>query len=181
MYDSGNPQQKLLALQAQRESMKKELDQTVIDLNQQWDKLDKLNVFSADIESQRESLNVTKNTLNQLQSQYELAKIEAENPLRITKYDEAQTPKENDALRKYLILIGLSVVGFVAVVAGVSRLEFQTRRVNSSAEVTEGLGLRLMGDLPPLHQSNWQRLFTFRAPRPPFCREWLPNRSTAFA
>ena len=42
-------------------------------------------------------------------------------------------------------------------------MEFQNRRLNSSDEITDGLGLRLMGDLPPLTRS---RGLSFRSTPP---------------
>lgn len=80
----------------------------------------------------------------------ELAKLEGSLPLhpRITRHAEAFVPTEKEYGRplKYAIAGGVLAFGFV--VAGLSLLEAQGRRVYASDDVLQGLGLSVVGSLP---------------------------------
>ncbi len=82
--------------------------------------------------------------------------MEAEN--RIQKKDKAVRPQADDAIQKYLGVGFAGVVGFGMVLFGIAYVEFQSRRLNSVAEVKEGLGLPVVGELPTLSGRTWRKI-----------------------
>lgn len=77
---------------------------------------------------------------------------------RVTEIERAVEPTTNDAIRKYLATAFAGLTGLGLVVFGVAFGEFQTRRLNSTRDVNEGLGLHVIGHLPPLSGRAWRKL-----------------------
>ena len=78
---------------------------------------------------------------------------------RITKLDDATVPAGNgDAIKKYVGMAFATILTFGLVVLGVAYVEFQARKVNSIHEVNDGLGIRVIGELPNVSGRTWKRL-----------------------
>jgi capsular exopolysaccharide synthesis family protein len=82
----------------------------------------------------------------------ELARLEGSLPLhpRVVRQDEAFVPTEKEYSRtiKYGLAAGFGAFGLL--LAGVCLLEARGRRVYASGDVTQGLGMRVVGTLPSL-------------------------------
>jgi capsular exopolysaccharide synthesis family protein len=84
--------------------------------------------------------------------QEEIAKlgVELQAPERVREIEKATTPRES-AGDKRLVMIGGSTVGaFFGCLCLVALLEFRSRKLTTADEVVEGLGIQLVGSLPPL-------------------------------
>jgi succinoglycan biosynthesis transport protein ExoP len=85
--------------------------------------------------------------------------VERRAPQRIIKIDDAILANSNgDAMRKYVALAFTLVFGFGLMVVSVAFVEFQARKVNSVAEVNDGLGIRVVGELPNVSGRVWRRI-----------------------
>jgi capsular exopolysaccharide synthesis family protein len=78
--------------------------------------------------------------------------LEAAQPVlpRVVVHTPAVVPTEKDLSRPIKFSLLTSVGMFVLVLTGLCLLEFRTRRVYSAGDVTEGLGLKVIGTLPTL-------------------------------
>jgi len=78
---------------------------------------------------------------------------------RIVAIDEqANVQPTSDAVRKYAAVGFAGMLGFGLMIFGIAYIEFQSRRLNTPRDVNEGLGIRVMGDLPPLSGRAWRRM-----------------------
>ena len=81
----------------------------------------------------------------------ELAKVklEIDAPSRITINERAEIPQTKDET-KPLKMAGMAAAGaFLCGLLGICWLEFRSRRVDTAEDVVHGLGMRLVGSLPP--------------------------------
>lgn len=81
----------------------------------------------------------------------EFLKVELDAPKRITRLESAKDPRtQPDDRMKKAGIVGAGVFGVV--VLGISFLEFRSRRIRSADVLVQGLGMPLVGALPPLPQ-----------------------------
>ena len=72
---------------------------------------------------------------------------------RVTRHVEAFAPTERDTSRSHKIAVAIGLLALAGVVAGLCLLEVTGRRVYSSGDLLQGLGLRILGTLPKLPAS----------------------------
>jgi len=82
----------------------------------------------------------------------EIASLEGSLPLppRVRRHNDAFLPNEKDYSKAIKYASGAAVLFFGLGLAGISLLEANRRRINASEEVSQGLGLRVVGTLPLL-------------------------------
>jgi succinoglycan biosynthesis transport protein ExoP len=69
---------------------------------------------------------------------------------RVRLHAEAFVPQERDTSRSYKVAVAVGMLAFLGLVAGMCLLEATGRRVYSSGDVLQGLGMRIVGTLPRL-------------------------------
>ncbi|NOY41021.1 MAG: polysaccharide biosynthesis tyrosine autokinase [Planctomycetes bacterium] len=69
---------------------------------------------------------------------------------RVRVINKAQTKEKINHIQRLVIAAFGGVASFGLVCYGVALLEFRRRRLNSPADVDEGLGIRVLGALPPI-------------------------------
>ena len=107
----------------------------------------------------QEEFAVQSETAKKVKAEVEAMNVELTAPDRIEKIDEAREPKNRDELKKYR-LSGMVASGFFfLVLVGVTFWEMRTQRVGSAREVTNSLGIRLVGSLPS-NRENTRRGLT---------------------
>ncbi len=68
----------------------------------------------------------------------------------------ASTPQMYNSSSRDRLAVMAALGGIGLAVVGVSLYEFQFRRLGSSHDMTEGLGMRVMGDVPMLTERSWR-------------------------
>ncbi len=103
-------------------------------------------------------------------SKQQLADIDfkRQKDLRVSIVENAQAPKQKDTARQMKVAGGGAGLACLLVVSLISFSEFRTRKISRPEDVSYGLGIRLMGTIPPLPakirknladgqaQSHWQ-------------------------
>src|SRR5262249_22238652 len=85
--------------------------------------------------------------------------VERRAPNRISKLDEATVvSSRGDAMRKYIGMAFAGILGFSVVVVAIGFVEVQSRRINAAHEVSDGLGIRIVGELPNLSPRVMKRV-----------------------
>ncbi|MEX2113455.1 MAG: polysaccharide biosynthesis tyrosine autokinase [Pirellulales bacterium] len=121
--------------------------------------------FSADVETRREELKALRDIMTKLKSQIDLTEVERLAKERIEKLDDAQLDSvSGDAIRKYVGVLFAGVLGFAAVMVGIAFVEFQSRKINGTQQVNDGLGIKVIGELPSVKGRKWRRLKGGRGP-----------------
>ncbi len=129
------------------------------DIGDKADALQRLDSFSEKVAARREALTMSSRIMNQLGSELDRAKVERLAPERITKVDDAALANNNgDAIRKYVAVAFSFFLGFGLMVVGVAFVEFQARKINSIQDVNDGLGIRVVGELPNVSGRTWRRI-----------------------
>jgi capsular exopolysaccharide synthesis family protein len=103
-----------------------------------------------EVDQARRAILQTETALNELGKQIAAISLEPALGRRITKFQDAETPRMRDTARqlKFAGVAGLGTFGLLLL--GVAFLEHRSRRINAVAEVAQGLGLPVVGTLPAL-------------------------------
>jgi polysaccharide biosynthesis transport protein len=156
---AGTSQAYLLPLlETEQEALQKTLEAINDDLAKQTAEVQKLDANSSELEARHAELDELRTITSRMGSQLRILNLELENQPRIQVVERASKPQTNDALRKYAGVGFAAFLGFGLVLFGVAYLEFQGRRLNSGAEVKDGLGLSVIGELPPLSGRSWRKM-----------------------
>lgn len=104
-------------------------------------------------------------------AEVELLNVELQSPPRVLKIEGAELPRTKDETGPFRMAMISGVGAFALGLFGVSFWEFRAKRIDTARDVTEGLGVRVLGLLP--HRPNrkglvrisearalrWQNLF----------------------
>jgi succinoglycan biosynthesis transport protein ExoP len=101
-----------------------------------------------DVEADREEIAIATEFARKVGSEVEYVQVELNAPDRVEVLAAAKTPRTKDEMRKIKAGGGGALGSFVLVLLGVSFWEFRARRVDTADDVTNGLGLKLVGILP---------------------------------
>ena len=101
------------------------------------------------MESIQEEIHSADEMVKLIGGELEALKIELNAPDRVRLIKEAKAPVGVDKSRK-IKMTGMSAGGaFAAIIMLISFWEFRAQRINSHKEVAQGLGIRVVGTLPP--------------------------------
>jgi capsular exopolysaccharide synthesis family protein len=107
---------------------------------------------SAEIEILRGEIAQDKATVDNLAFELNTARAEASVPARITAYQDAAIQKK-DIKRQMIVTIMAPLAALTGVCLCIGWWEFRARRIHSADEVVKGLGMRVVGAVPPLPQA----------------------------
>jgi polysaccharide biosynthesis transport protein len=134
------------------------LEEAEKSISEKSSELQKMEKFSAEVSSKREKLLQQQRIANQIEERLNLISVESLAQDRITKVDDATVPSFSDAIKKYVGMTFATILTFGLVLLAVAYVEFQARKINSIQEVNDGLGIRVIGELPNVSGRTWKRL-----------------------
>lgn len=105
---------------------------------------------SAELESLKAELTQLNKHTELLGAELERIRLDLEAPQRVRVVQSAAPPEGVNLWKKMLLVGFVGLMGFGTTLVGVSYWEFQSRRVDSSAQLVEGLGIRVVGTLPQI-------------------------------
>lgn len=158
---SGNSGQLSLALLLkEKEHLLEQLKTAEDDVAKQANLVEGLESFNAAVLAKQQELSALQKITNDLRYEWDRAKIETQlAPDRVTKIDNAVLASGGgDAMRKYVGVAFGGILSFALVVIGVALVEFQARKVNSVHAVNDGLGIKVIGELPNVSGRAWRRM-----------------------
>lgn len=100
------------------------------------------------LEMLKTDINRDSELLHEVARSRDILRLEQGRPPRVSVFQEAALQK-HDMKRQVLSAILAAVAGLALACVGVGWLECRVRRIHSADEVTTGLGLRLVGAVPP--------------------------------
>jgi capsular exopolysaccharide synthesis family protein len=146
-------------LEEQEKYLQEQLAASEDQIKQRSDDVAALDSFSAQVATKQEELTQLRITKNQLGNELDRLTVERLAPERITRVDKAVIANgRGDAVRKYVAVAFTLILSFSLVVLGVAIVEFQSRKVNSVKEVNDGLGIRVVGELPSIAGRAFRRV-----------------------
>ncbi len=154
-------EQQLAALEAwktEKAVLEKEFEIAKQAFNKNAEESQKFSTQSIDLELRKNELERLKRLTERMGQELEQWEVELAAAPRVTVLEPASVPKTSDIKKKYRLLYFLSAAAFGLTVLGVAGVDFLSRRVNSSAEVAYGLGVRVMGHVPTISNRYRHRL-----------------------
>lgn len=160
-------QHKITQLEAFRDDLKAEL------ANQERQGRENARV-SYEVETLRKEIARREAIVDRIGQEITKLKIELESPPRIVLAQEPTLPHVRDTGRKYK-MTGMAGLGFFGLIAGgIVLLEYRSRRIGAFHDVSQQLGMRVMGSVPTVprsvtngrrgrhngHAAYWQNLLT---------------------
>ncbi len=140
------------ALELQKELYVKQFDETTQNIARQSESVQKLEKFNGDADQLRIEIAQLQSVVNEMGNTLTQWNIELDAEPRVMIRDKAAAARAVDPMKQYAMAGFGGLLGFGLALAGATFYEFFSRRLNSAAEVTEGLGIRVMGDLPALRR-----------------------------
>jgi capsular exopolysaccharide synthesis family protein len=113
----------------------------------------KLGVAQGEIELIKRDLGLIQKSADALAAHIDSLQIEKEAPPRVTLFSDTLVTRHSDGPKRlrYSAIAGL--IGFIAGSAPFLLLEMRRRRIDQTEEITEGLGLTVVGTLPYVKRS----------------------------
>ena len=122
-------------------------------------KVNNLGKRSVDIEMMHSELDSLDLALAEISSKREKLSVESRARPRITRDQQAQEPGTVDKPKLALILsIMVAGIGFVLPISGIVWWDVQNRRINSTEDISRGLGLSVIGSVPVIPGKAIRRL-----------------------
>lgn len=140
------------ALEVQRKLYAEQLDQTQKRIEEQSVKVQNLEKFNGDADELRDEIVQLQTVVNQMSETLTQWNIELNAPPRVKSLGEASAARAVDPYKQYGMAGFGGFLGFGLALAAATFYEFFSRRLNSATDVAEGLGIRVMGDLPALRR-----------------------------
>ncbi len=117
-----------------------------------------LNLKTQDLVTDAEEITVIASTASVLGKEVEQSRLELNAPERVRRLNDAEVPKQKDESKRYKMCGAAALGGFAFGILGISFWEYRTRRVYSTHEVVQSLGLNLVGTLPALPSNTGRAL-----------------------
>jgi len=114
---------------------------------------EQLGRYSADLEAERAEVERLKAIAARMGDELERWNIELAAPPRVRVLEEASTPRISNINDKYRLVSFLGLMAFLGTGAAVVLLDFFLRPVSSAYQISYGLGLPVLGDLPLIERS----------------------------
>jgi capsular exopolysaccharide synthesis family protein len=150
-------------MKVEKELLVNRLKEINAEMDTQAENIQKLVKFNGDADQLRSEIDHTKMTMATLMNELTLRNVELGADSRVQIAARAGTPMP---VRPYQQAIATGVTGlfgFGLALLGVTFFEFLTRKLNASHELADGLGIRVMGDLPALRRRIGMRSRSRRA------------------
>lgn len=145
----------------QADAMLEITNQSVIGLTEQLDEMSQRTANATTNSNQillkQEDLQKKMQVREEVSQQVAQRTLESRSPPRVEAWQPA-TSEGNDRVMKYSIVGFSGLLGFLSAVFGVSFVEFQKRRIGSTNDISEGLGVHVIGALPALSGNTWSRM-----------------------
>lgn len=128
------------------------------DIRARESELKVLNLTTQDMQTDSEAIALVASTTGTIGKEVEVLKLELNAPERVRVMNKAEVPKQKDESKRYKMCAGAALGAFALGIFGVSFWEYRSRRVYSTQEVVNSLGLNLVGTLPALPTTKGRTL-----------------------
>jgi len=134
-------------LAAQIADTSKEFDQVAKDVTA-------LGNANADLEARRNEIEQLQAVTNEIGAQLQSSDVDIAMPNRVELLEEARVPETEDRLFRWLLTTLAGLGGFAAGGGLILAFEYLRDRISSPDEVTQRLGLRVIGTVPKVSRSG---------------------------
>lgn len=140
-------------LRMRREIIAKQLEDTSKEFDEVAKEVTNLGNANADLEARRNEIAQLQTVTNQMGIQLNASEVDIAMPNRVELIEEASVPGEGDELFRLLLTALAGLAGFAAGFGLVILLEYQRARLGSVEDVTQRVGIRVIGTVPTISRS----------------------------
>ncbi|MFM9058732.1 MAG: polysaccharide biosynthesis tyrosine autokinase [Planctomycetaceae bacterium] len=140
-------------LRMRREIIAKQLEETSKEFDQVAKEVTALGNANADLEARRNEIAQLQAVTNQMGIQLNASEVDIAMPNRVELIEEAGLPGVGEDLSRILLSALAALAGFGLGFAGVILLEYQRARIATVADVTQRIGMRVIGTVPAISRS----------------------------
>ena len=136
------------AFERHRESITTQIEELKKQKEELTERLTAMTRDTAELDNKRQKVKTLQHLVDELNGDLYKISVEKQAPPRVQMLDDAIPPTATSIKRK-IGLVGFSgFAAFAMVGLTVAFFEFQARRISSSSQLSDGLGLRVVGALP---------------------------------
>ncbi|MGD9719583.1 MAG: polysaccharide biosynthesis tyrosine autokinase [Pirellulales bacterium] len=143
----------------QREHLEKALEEAEAHIEKETAKFDSIEKYSGNVMAKKKELAALEQIMTELKADLDRTEVERLAMDRIEKIDDAQLDStRGDSIRKYVATLFSGFLAFCLVVVGIAFFEFQSRKLVATPQVNDGLGIKVIGELPSVSGRKWRRI-----------------------
>jgi len=135
-------------LQREVELLAAEEQQLRAEVDTQKTEARQIGISSFELESLKREVEQGEELARSFSDEIQKLSVELQSPARVTLHRSSEIPRKPNVSKKYRLTAFAGLGGFGAVVGLMVWFEVLTRRISSTHEVADGLGLRILGSLP---------------------------------
>lgn len=147
---SGNPG----LLRLRREMLAKRLEETSKEFDQVAKEVTAMGSANADLEARRNEIAQLQQVTNQMGLQLNASEVDIAMPNRVELLEEARVPTDGDEIFRIMLTSLAALAGFGAGAGLVILLEYLRDRIAAAEQVSERVGLRVIGTVPRVSRSR---------------------------
>ena len=167
--DSRLLQEDLQVLQLKVRSLLQRRNKIYADYKVQSDQLRSMGAYNAELDGEKMAIKSQEEFVSDVKKEMEMLELEVASKPQIRVLQDAIIPDENNLIMKYFQVIAAAMMTMFVTILGVAFWDMQSKRVNSSQELSEVGDLRVVGSLPqisgrraggllPMSEINKQRI-----------------------
>jgi len=141
-------QSQIAEVELERAVLEDELKVALEQFQKEAAEAEQLGKYSADLEAEKTEVDRLKAVATKIGDELERWNVELAAPPRVRVLEEASTPRISNISDKYRLVTFLGLMTFLGTGAVVVLLDFLLRPVSSAYQISYGLGLPVLGDLP---------------------------------
>jgi len=143
---------KIVAKKQEEELIQENIDETIKGIAALQAQINRVGHTSADLEARAADVDQLREFGADLRARLDQLALDLQRDARVRLIQEAAQPETGEILKYYFVIALAGMGGLTIALFGVSYWEFQARRINSSEQLTQGLGMPVVGTLPALDQ-----------------------------
>jgi succinoglycan biosynthesis transport protein ExoP len=140
-------------LRFRRDLIAKRLEETSKEFDEVARDVTNLGNANADLEARRSEIEQLQKVTNELGVQLNASEIDLSTPNRVELLEEARVPGSNDTLTRIMLTALTALAGLVAGGALVLLVEYLRDRMAAPQQITQRVGLRVIGTVPKVSRS----------------------------
>ena len=141
-------QSQIAAAELERAVLEDELKVALEQFQKEAAEAEQLGKYSADLDAEKTEVDRLKAVATKIGDELERWNVELAAPPRVRVLEEASTPRVSNINDKYRLVTFLGLMTFLGTGAAVVLLDFLFRPVSSAYQISYGLGLPVLGNLP---------------------------------
>jgi len=139
-----------IVLRMRRDIMARQLEETAKDFDKVADEVKLLGQANADLMARKQEIEQLMKVTDEMGVKLNASEIDIQMPNRVELIEEASVPEGSDQLFRTMLTVLASAAGLVLGGGSVVALEYLRDRLSTSEEVTQRLGLRVVGTVPKI-------------------------------